>query len=749
MDTVGDSTDDYETDDWLNGGDDSSEDEFVAGDNKNKRTQNKKSGHVNNNNKNKDAAAAVGKKKQHVEVSKTADKNKGSDDGSASSDDVYESKQGAATSNKPKRGAFGMVNDHKSSAKTDNNNSIDEKDSDDASDGSANSGDSDDDDDSDDLGLGLGSNKQSQAAKSRKRAAMMQQMYDSSSSSDDSDDDDSSDDTSINANKKKKQNNTSGWKKQKTAGQVSSAASRKKKQAIALDSSSDSDNSDDDDDCAVDVTSTAKLKRVPAAAAAKASSEVAIDCMSSDSDEDKFTSSTRQTNLSSTSSKKSAIYKSEEPQQMINHDPSVRANSNATLEAAKRARAALLQSQVYHAEDVAVPSLPSQIEGVRPSSSSPAVVDLESNNFETSTSSQAISNAPSTAASYTGAIITMYLRYKDTLSNKESKVNMKIKMDQPLQHLVDEFQFGKITQIKFDGQNLDLTKTPSFYDMDDEDLVDAVVTSTKKGKVEEKVVIHVRSAGIRNETYQMKKSDPLEKLVGDYCKKNQLSTIALEYNGRKLDTSQSCAQLNIPNNSYLDALVAGGTVITLIFRVNGKVSETERISIRMKETFQLAMESFAQRRNVTVSQCKFVFDGEVLRSLSTPEQLDLEGGEIIDVSVAESVPQQRAITNQRTATAAVSVAGAAAAAPVMITIETNRNQNNNPRQKKWKLLNTSSIAKLKTDYCKYYKSKGCKSVQFYFRNTLIQDESNLLRDLGIGDGDIVYAMENGKVFTSR
>ena len=741
MDTGGDSTDDYETDDWLNGGDDSSEDELVAGDNK-KGTQSKKSGHVNNNNKNKDAAA-VGKKKkkQPVEVSKTAEKNKWSDDGSASSVDVYESKQGAATtSNKPKRGAFGMVNDNKSSTKTDNNNSIDEKDSDDASDGGDNSGDSDDDDDSDDLGLGLGSNKQSQAAKSRKRAAMMQQMYDSSSSSDDSDDDDSSDDTSINANKKRKQNFTSGGNKQKTAGQVSSAASRKKKQAIDLDTSSDSDNSDDDDDCVVDVTSTAKSKRVPAAAAAKASSEVAIDCMSSDSDEDKFTSSTRQTNLSSTSSTKSAIYKSEEPQPMIHHDPSVRANSNATLEAAKRARAALLQSQVYHAEDVAVPSLPSQV--VQPSS--PAVFDLESNDFETSTASEVVGNAPSAAASYTGAMITMYLRYRDTFSNKESKVNMKIKMDQPLQHLVDEFQFGKITQIKFDGQNLDLTKTPSFYDMDDEDLVDAVVTSTK-------VVIHVRSAGIRNETYQMKKSDPLEKLIDDYCKKNQLSTIVLEYNGRKLDTSQSSAQLNIPNDSYLDALVAGGSVINLIFRVNGKVSETERISIRMKETFQLAMESFAQRRKVTVSQCKFVFDGEVLRSLSTPEQLDLEGGEIIDVSVMESVPQQRAATNQRTTTAAVSVtsSAAAAAAPVMITIETNRNQNNNPRQKKWKLLNTSSIAKLKTDYCKYYKSKGCKSVQFYFRNTLIQDESNLLRDLGIGDGDTVYAMENGKAFTSR
>ena len=85
-------------------------------------------------------------------------------------------------------------------------------------------------------------------------------------------------------------------------------------------------------------------------------------------------------------------------------------------------------------------------------------------------------------------------------------------------------------------------------------------------------------------------------------------------------------------------------------------------------------------------------------------------------------------------------------APVMITIATNRNQNNNSRQKKWKLHDTSLVSKLKTDYTKYYKSKGCKQVQFYFRNQLITNEAKSLRDLGICNGDTVYAMENGKTY---
>ena len=69
------------------------------------------------------------------------------------------------------------------------------------------------------------------------------------------------------------------------------------------------------------------------------------------------------------------------------------------------------------------------------------------------------------------------------------------------------------------------------------------------------------------------------------------------------------------------------------------------------------------------------------------------------------------------------------------------------RQKGWKLSNTDAISKLKHDYIKYYKSKGCNSVQFYYNNTLIRDETKSLRELGVSNGGMIYAMENGKAYT--
>ena len=62
------------------------------------------------------------------------------------------------------------------------------------------------------------------------------------------------------------------------------------------------------------------------------------------------------------------------------------------------------------------------------------------------------------------------------------------------------------------------------------------------------------------------------------------------------------------------------------------------------------------------------------------------------------------------------------------------------------MTNTDQITTLQTEYVKYYKSKGCKTVRFYFQNSLIQDITRSFSDLGIGNGDMIYAMENGMLY---
>ena len=82
-----------------------------------------------------------------------------------------------------------------------------------------------------------------------------------------------------------------------------------------------------------------------------------------------------------------------------------------------------------------------------------------------------------------------------------------------------------------------------------------------------------------------------------------------------------------------------------------------------------------------------------------------------------------------------------------ISIQTNRNRNTSSRQKSWKVHNTNSISKLQTDYIKYYKSKGCQTVKFYFRNAAINNMTQSFRDLGVHEGAMLFAMENGKPYS--
>ena len=63
-------------------------------------------------------------------------------------------------------------------------------------------------------------------------------------------------------------------------------------------------------------------------------------------------------------------------------------------------------------------------------------------------------------------------------------------------------------------------------------------------------------------------------------------------------------------------------------------------------------------------------------------------------------------------------------------------------------MDTDPLSDLHAEYTKYYKKNKCRTVKFYYQNALLGDMSKSFRDLGIGDGDLVYAMENGKAFVA-
>jgi hypothetical protein len=224
---------------------------------------------------------------------------------------------------------------------------------------------------------------------------------------------------------------------------------------------------------------------------------------------------------------------------------------------------------------------------------------------------------------------------------------------------------------------------------------------------------------------------------------------------------KSCQAEGIPSNATLDA-VAGQT-ISLDFRVNGDKKDVHKINASTNGTFKHAMEAFAAKKKCSISECTFVFDGEILQPMTSVESLDLEGGEIIDVKLNVAVSNPPPLQDDDDD---VVMADAAA---VMITVKTVRNvssslslihglvsllcltprhriQHSKTKPKSWKVSNADSISVLNQEYVKYYKSKGCTQVKFYFNNTIINVETKSFRDLGIVDGATIYAMENGKPY---
>ena len=470
--------------------------------------------------------------------------------------------------------------------------------------------------------MDFGRNRSAELKKRRQR--MMAATYSSSEDDDNSDLNSSSDD-----NKKKKSS-----KKKPTVTKAAAAAAARKKSSCS---------SDDDSDSSIDFLGTGPRKnptrkarspqKKPAAAARKRGGSPAkksnarssldtLETLSSGDDDDtsidlpntitatgKRTSPRKQSPATAASSRKP-------PPETAHHDPSVRKASNKALDDARKAREALKAAQQYKAKEVEEPPETIDIDDDIPSSPEP--IEMMPSR------PAAVAPAPPAVSTYSGTPIHLTLRYQNPTTNKESKVNIKIKTDQPIQHLVDQFKVKQqqnggnlqVTTLKFDGENMILSRTPIDYEMEDEDLVDAVVANA--------------------------------------------------------------------------APAASGPSIKLKFRVYGKTNDVTTLSIRMKGQFQYVMTKFAEKKSVALSQCKFIFDGEALPPNGTPEGLDLEGNEIIDVKIPEvGAGVANATTSAATSaaiSAAISAATSAARAsasavvtpPAKISIQTNRNVSHLP-----------------------------------------------------------------------
>jgi hypothetical protein len=188
----------------------------------------------------------------------------------------------------------------------------------------------------------------------------------------------------------------------------------------------------------------------------------------------------------------------------------------------------------------------------------------------------------------------------------------------------------------------------------------------------------------------------------------------------------------------------------------------------MNAPFQTLMEKVCITNKVEEKDCKFQFDGQALNPRGTPEDEDLEGGEMIEVRIdpnameagkserANMVATNGSRPSGASDTRCIPQAGTRniqtiefpnkyTASGKTITVLVLRN-NVQARTRKFKVTDNMVLLTLKLGYLNLHGKKGCKSVTFYHNKRPLTDFSKSFADLGIRDMDILAAMENGKDF---
>ena len=69
-----------------------------------------------------------------------------------------------------------------------------------------------------------------------------------------------------------------------------------------------------------------------------------------------------------------------------------------------------------------------------------------------------------------------------------------------------------------------------------------------------------------------------------------------------------------------------------------KAQDGSEIFFKIKRSTQLKklMEAYCQRQGLSNNQCRFIFDGERIKDDDTPETLEMDNGDEIDVMVEQT-----------------------------------------------------------------------------------------------------------------
>lgn len=390
-------------------------------------------------------------------------------------------------------------------------------------------------------------------------------------------------DTPVKSKSRKRQQGSVGRDQQRAALSRKSRETIKKVLKIAT---ADSDTDPDDDDSDVEVAGSTKKPPVPPPAPVVPAINILVD--SSDDDDDDRLLPAGQTSVHSMETN------------------GVRKETCQALLKARTAKLELEKAQNYHAEDIYVPVEGSTQAALQYSTHYRQGGTYSSNIGMSSVATSFSSPVPTLrtpvsvpASANLGPTLHITMRSVNVVDGKKSSPtcdNQTIRKNEPFSALLSRFLAAKQlaptsthVTMKFDGQTIDLSKTPALYDMDDEDMIDCEIRITAPSAV-------------------------------------TIATAA----ATPIQTHPSLSKANLGPALKI-------TLRSVTITADGKKSPptSEQQTIRKNELFEALQSRYLVAKKLDPSLTTFImkFDGQTIAMSKTPAFYDMDDEDMVDCEI--------------------------------------------------------------------------------------------------------------------
>jgi len=214
------------------------------------------------------------------------------------------------------------------------------------------------------------------------------------------------------------------------------------------------------------------------------------------------------------------------------------------------------------------------------------------------------------------------------------------------QEAMEALKKAQVNQPSMDIYNVDSSSESSIEpiasqtkDNDDDDVMEIVDNTTT-------IIITTTINGdtTTSHDWQLKRTDPISKLVQVYESKHnvQIDKMFWRQFNKQIFFDETPNMLHMTHRVTIDLMIQNARhttlnnskTISLKLRTNGNEKHIQSYDVLPTDPFSVLMDLFLeQNRNIARGDAVFMLDGFALSLDGTPENEDLEGGEIIEVQV--------------------------------------------------------------------------------------------------------------------